>query len=167
MSLMRHTTPNHNVKLEDQSGSIVVQESTISDVKASRKRARCGSTTSMVTAEARTASLRRVKEEDFSDLTDIRNADVLSTSHTHTNADYERLQELLDESYRTREGVIEQNASLVAELRTTRGELHKLRAFTEFASNKLYEQARLRFRRIDSDTASEDELEDSRSEEDM
>jgi hypothetical protein len=89
------------------------------------------------------------------------------SSPTHTEADYERLQQLLEAAFRTRETVMEQNIALAAELRRTRRELHNLRAFTEFAGNKLFEQATRRFRGIDSDTASKDELEDSKSEEDM
>jgi hypothetical protein len=89
------------------------------------------------------------------------------SSQTHTDADYERLQQLLEVAFRTQEAVMEHNIALAAELRTTRRELHKLRAFTGFASNKLFQQATCRFHRIDSDTASEDELEDSKSEEDM
>jgi hypothetical protein len=62
---------------------------------------------------------------------------------------------------------MEQNIALAAELRKTRHALHNLHAFTEFASNKLYEQAMRRFCGIDSDTASEDDLESSKSDEEM
>lgn len=83
---------------------------------------------------------------------------------SYTNGEYENLQRLLHEPYLMWEAIIEQNRSLVVQLRTTRCELHNLRSFMEFAGKKLNEQAMRCFRGIDSDTASEDELEDSKSE---
>ncbi|KAJ7937496.1 hypothetical protein B0H13DRAFT_2302660 [Mycena leptocephala] len=52
-------------------------------------------------------------------------------------------------------------------LRTTRRELHSLRSFMEFAGKKLHDQAMRRFRGIDSDTASEGDLEDSKSDDEV
>jgi hypothetical protein len=68
----------------------------------------------------------------------------------NTDADYEQLQQLLEVAFRTQEAVMEHNIALAAELRTTCRELHKLRAFIEFASNKLFQQATCQFRGIDS-----------------
>jgi hypothetical protein len=87
---------------------------------------------------------------------------------THTHTEYRRLQLLLEESYLFREQVIEENERLRDQLHTTRRELFKLRAFTDFATRKLQQQATRRFHGIDSDSASGDELEDSKSmDEDM
>ena len=65
-----------------------------------------------------------------------------------------------------KDAIIEQNHSLAAELRRTRHQLHRLRAMMDIAGYKLQEEAARRFRGIDSDTASEDELEDLDSEDD-
>lgn len=62
-----------------------------------------------------------------------------------------------------REQVIEENQRLVDQLHTTRRELFKLRGFMDFAARKLLKQATRRLNGIDSDNASEDELEDSKS----
>ncbi|KAJ7861105.1 hypothetical protein B0H14DRAFT_3863575 [Mycena olivaceomarginata] len=163
MSLTRHMTPDHTIKVEEDTRSLTEGNTTISDVNPPRKRARPRSITGLTAAdtEARTTSSERVKEEELPSLPDMLEC---GSSQTHTDADYERLQQLLEAAFRTREAVME-HIALAAELRTTRRELHKLRAFTEFASNKLFQQATRRFRGIDSDTASEDELEDSKSEE--
>ncbi|KAJ7853286.1 hypothetical protein B0H14DRAFT_3450272 [Mycena olivaceomarginata] len=165
MSPTRHTSPNHPVKAEEHPGSDSTLDQAGSDVKPHRKRARQGS----MTAAEHASFSGRVKEEDISGSPNRcdANSELPSTSCTHTDAEYERLQELLEAAFRTREIVMEQNIALAAELRKTRRALHNLRAFTEFASNKLYEQATRRFRGIDSDTASEDDLESSKSDEEM
>ncbi|KAF7347279.1 hypothetical protein MVEN_01483000 [Mycena venus] len=121
-----------------------------------------------ITNEAATAkhtSSGRVKEEEMPGpfITDGAHMPL-----THTRIEYEHLQRLLEESYLFREQVIEENQRLLDQLHTTRHELFKLRAFTDFAARKLQQQATRRFHGIDSDSGSGDELEDSKSvDEDM
>ncbi|KAJ7301701.1 hypothetical protein DFH08DRAFT_827321 [Mycena albidolilacea] len=166
MSLARHTAPDRTIKVEEDTRSSNDGNLNISTVDHSQKCA-CPHSITRTTAadmEAHTASSEHVKEEKMLSLPDMWER---GSSPTHTEANYEQLQQLLEAAFRTWEAVMEQNIALAAELRRTRCELHNLRAFTEFAGNKLFEQATRRFRGIDSDTVSEDELEDSKSEEDM
>ncbi|KAJ7824157.1 hypothetical protein B0H14DRAFT_3469523 [Mycena olivaceomarginata] len=164
MSLTRHMTPDHTIKVEEDTRSLTKGNTTISDVNPPRKCARPRSITGLMAAdtEAHTTSSEHVKEEELLSLPDMLKC---GSSQTHTDADYERLQQLLEAAFRTWEAVMKHNIALAAELRTTCCELHKLHAFMEFASNKLFQQATHQFCGIDSDTASEDKLEDSKSEE--
>lgn len=75
----------------------------------------------------------------------------------------QRLRDILAEAILMKDAIIEQNESLAAELRRTRHQLHRMRSFMDFAAGKLQEAAARRFRSIDSDTASEGELEDPES----
>jgi hypothetical protein len=75
----------------------------------------------------------------------------------------QRLRDILAEAILMKDAIIEQNESLAAELRRTRHQLHQMRSFMDFAAGKLQEAAARRFRGIDSDTASEGELEDPES----
>ncbi|KAJ7270585.1 hypothetical protein B0H12DRAFT_1229090 [Mycena haematopus] len=152
MSSTRQTLSDQPIKVEDH----LEDKNTEVLMDSARKRARRDSSASERKADAPSGDI----EEGTPVLSSIDPHPPL-TSHTH--ADYEYLQRLLQESYLFREAVIEQNRSLASQLRTNRRELHRLRSFVDFAANKLHEQATRRFCSIDSDTASEDELEVSKS----
>ncbi|KAF8208122.1 hypothetical protein K438DRAFT_1754863 [Mycena galopus ATCC 62051] len=123
---------------------------------STRKCARLGSMAS-VSATAVSTSSARVKEEEAS----------ASLNHAGTRAptlaEYQRLQQLLAESYLFREQVMEENQRLSTRLRITRRELFRLCSFADFAANKIHQQAGHRFRGIDSDSEDDDVLEDSKS----
>ncbi|KAJ7749167.1 hypothetical protein B0H16DRAFT_1461331 [Mycena metata] len=79
----------------------------------------------------------------------------------HPDADALRFH--LKQAIIMKEHLVTENLRLVAELRRTRRELHNLRDVMDCAGQKLQEQAGRRFRGIDSDSASEDNLEESTS----
>jgi hypothetical protein len=86
--------------------------------------------------------------------------DHCSKSTARGREEGERLLAVLKEAILMKDAIIEQNESLASELRRTRHELHRMRTLMGSAGIQLQEEAARRFRGIDSDTASEDELED-------
>ncbi|KAJ6582261.1 hypothetical protein B0H19DRAFT_1117860 [Mycena capillaripes] len=104
----------------------------------------------------------RVKVEEVSGL--ARTCDRCTKQSARAFEEREKLRNILKEAILMKEAIIEQNDSLRSELRCTRHELHRMRRMMDFAGVQLQEEAARRFRGIDSDTASEDELEDPESE---
>ncbi|KAJ6593781.1 hypothetical protein B0H19DRAFT_1246532 [Mycena capillaripes] len=158
MNSTRQLSQNPPIKPEDGPGDEIGSDSTHTAVNNPRKRAREGPSDGDTTS----ALSVRVKNEEIIDPN--QEVDVLPP---RTHADYKRLRLLYRESLLMREAISEEKNRLVAELRRTRRELHNLRGMVTFVGLKLQDEAARRFRGIDSDTASEDELEDSISDEEF
>ncbi|KAJ7923562.1 hypothetical protein B0H13DRAFT_1864712 [Mycena leptocephala] len=99
----------------------------------------------------------RVKEQDNGD-----NSGIFLPMSPHTHGDYESLRLLLIEERRMNEGLMEQNNSLLDDLRRTRRELNNLRSRVNFVGRKLQEEAARRSHGSDS-SASEENKSDSDS----
>ncbi|KAJ7851905.1 hypothetical protein B0H14DRAFT_2581138 [Mycena olivaceomarginata] len=100
----------------------------------------------------------RVKSKEVLGLP--KTCDCSSKITPRAHEEHERLRRILEEVILMKDAIIEQNESLASELRRTRHELHRMRTMMGSAGRQLQEEAARRFRGIDSDTASEDELED-------
>jgi hypothetical protein len=81
------------------------------------------------------------------------------TSHADDSDEREQLQSILREAILIKDAIIEQNQSLASELRRIHCDLHRMWTMMGSAGWQLQAEAVRRFRGIDSDTASEDELE--------
>ncbi|KAF7326340.1 hypothetical protein MSAN_02513300 [Mycena sanguinolenta] len=156
MSSTRPTSAHRAIKVEETSHDEHTSISMLPDQFPTRKRA-CSRSIASAPATAMPTSSAGVKEEEMP-------ASLNSSgARAPTQVEYERLQQLLEESYLFREQVVEENQRLLARLHITRCELFKLRSFVDFAANKIHQQAGRRFRGIDSDSEDEDDLEDSKS----
>ncbi|KAJ7904144.1 hypothetical protein B0H13DRAFT_2334708 [Mycena leptocephala] len=148
------------IKVEESQCKIKPMESTQSGTNMPRKRARKDDEPNG-TLEATHVS-GRVKAEEVP--AQPNTCDHCSPeSLAHRGYESQPLRDILAEAILMKDAIVEQNKSLAAELRRTRHQLHEMRSFMDFAAGKLQEAAARRFRSIDSDTASEGELEDLES----
>ncbi|KAF7368485.1 hypothetical protein MVEN_00171700 [Mycena venus] len=102
----------------------------------------------------------RVKEEDSAN-----HSGIFLPMSPHTHGDYENLRLLLIEERRMNKGLVEQNSSLLEDLRRIRRELNNLRSRVHFVGRKLQEEAARRSHGSNS-SGSEEELEEDKSESD-
>ncbi|KAF8143178.1 hypothetical protein K438DRAFT_651240 [Mycena galopus ATCC 62051] len=157
MSSTRHVPPEPTIKVEQPLIQLDTLESASSDSQIPRKRAR-GHSEMNDTEETKSSASGRVKAEEVSGFP--KTCDHCSKLTPRAHDERERLRAILQDAILMKDAIIEQNQSLVSELRRTRHELHRMRMLMESAGKQLQEEAARRFRGIDSDTASEDELED-------
>ncbi|KAJ7849402.1 hypothetical protein B0H14DRAFT_3452535 [Mycena olivaceomarginata] len=157
MSSTRHVPPEPTIKVEQPLIQLDTLDSASSDSHIPRKRAR-GASEMNDTKKTKSSASGRVKAEEVAGVP--KTCDHCSKSTARGREEGERRLAILKEAILMKDAIIEQNESLASELRRTRHELHRMRTLMGSAGIQLQEEAARRFRGIDSDTASEDELED-------
>ncbi|KAJ6561604.1 hypothetical protein B0H19DRAFT_1142189 [Mycena capillaripes] len=160
MSSTRQALPEQTIKVEEPLPQLNSPEPMCSD-NIPRKRVREDIDAN---GALQSTSSGRVKVEEVSGLARTCDRCTKQSARRGAHEERERLRNILKEAILMKEAIIEQNNSLRSELRRTRHELHRMWRMMDFAGVQLQEEAARRFRGIDSDTASEDELEDPESE---